>query len=58
MDIGLIITQETWALDSFIMPLLLLQKPERVLCIGSEQGFIPAICALACKEMIKVMLIL
>lgn len=25
-------------------------KPERVLCIGSRQGYIPAICALACKD--------
>lgn len=25
-------------------------KPSRVLCIGSRQGFIPAICALACKD--------
>jgi hypothetical protein len=25
-------------------------KPKRVLCIGSSKGFIPAICALACKE--------
>ncbi len=25
-------------------------KPKRVLCIGSGRGFIPAICALACKE--------
>lgn len=25
-------------------------KPERVLCIGSQQGFIPALCALACKD--------
>jgi len=25
-------------------------KPERVLCIGSGRGFIPAVCALACKE--------
>lgn len=25
-------------------------KPERILCIGSEQGFIPAICAMACKD--------
>lgn len=24
-------------------------KPERILCIGSKQGFIPAVCALACK---------
>ena len=24
-------------------------NPERVLCIGSRQGFIPAVCALACK---------
>lgn len=29
---------------------IIAKKPERVLCIGSEQGFIPAICALACKE--------
>lgn len=25
-------------------------KPKRVLCIGSGRGFIPAICALACKD--------
>lgn len=25
-------------------------KPERILCIGSQKGFIPAICALACQE--------
>ena len=25
-------------------------KPKRVLCIGSGYGFIPAICALACKD--------
>jgi hypothetical protein len=25
-------------------------KPERILCVGSLQGFIPAICALACKD--------
>lgn len=25
-------------------------KPDRILCIGSQKGFIPAICALACKE--------
>lgn len=25
-------------------------RPERVLCIGSMKGFIPAICALACKD--------
>jgi len=25
-------------------------KPERVLCIGSRQGFVPAVCALACKD--------
>lgn len=25
-------------------------KPKRVLCIGSRYGFIPAICALACKD--------
>ena len=24
-------------------------KPERVLCVGSRQGYIPAVCALACK---------
>ena len=28
-------------------------KPKRVLCIGSTKGFIPAICALACKENAK-----
>lgn len=31
---------------SFILNL----KPERILCIGSRKGFIPAICALACQE--------
>jgi len=25
-------------------------KPRRVLCVGSGRGFIPAICALACKD--------
>lgn len=25
-------------------------KPNRVLCIGSRSGYIPAICALACKD--------
>lgn len=25
-------------------------KPKRVLCIGSRKGFIPALCALACKD--------
>lgn len=25
-------------------------KPNRVLCIGSRKGFIPAVCALACQE--------
>jgi len=30
--------------------LLTALKPERVLCIGSRGGFIPAICALACQE--------
>ncbi len=25
-------------------------KPERILCIGSYKGFIPAVCALACKD--------
>jgi hypothetical protein len=25
-------------------------KPKRILCIGSRKGFIPAICALACKS--------
>ena len=25
-------------------------RPRRILCIGSGRGFIPAICALACKE--------
>ena len=27
-----------------------LLKPERVLCVGSLKGFIPALCALACKD--------
>ena len=30
--------------------LITILKPERVLCIGSEQGFIPAVCAMACKD--------
>jgi hypothetical protein len=25
-------------------------KPERVLCIGSQRGYIPSICALACRH--------
>ena len=25
-------------------------KPKRVLCIGSRYGFIPAVCALACRD--------
>ncbi|MBU0576335.1 class I SAM-dependent methyltransferase [Patescibacteria group bacterium] len=29
---------------------IIASRPERILCIGSEQGFIPAICALACKD--------
>jgi len=27
-----------------------INKPEKILCIGSQQGFIPAICATACRE--------
>lgn len=27
-----------------------LLRPNRVLCIGSQKGFIPAICAMACKD--------
>jgi len=30
--------------------LITLLKSKRVLCIGSRQGFVPAICALACKD--------
>ncbi|MBI5449680.1 class I SAM-dependent methyltransferase [Candidatus Gottesmanbacteria bacterium] len=30
--------------------LIRILKPERVLCIGSRYGFIPAICALACRD--------
>ncbi|OIP73833.1 MAG: hypothetical protein COU63_05020 [Candidatus Pacebacteria bacterium CG10_big_fil_rev_8_21_14_0_10_36_11] len=30
--------------------LIRLLKPKRVLCVGSRYGFIPAICALACKD--------
>jgi len=25
-------------------------RPSRILCVGSQQGYIPAICALACKD--------
>ena len=25
-------------------------RPKRILCIGSQKGFIPAICAMACKD--------
>lgn len=25
-------------------------KPERILCVGSEYGFVPALCALACRD--------
>lgn len=27
-----------------------LLKPKRILCIGSRHGYIPAVCALACKD--------
>lgn len=30
--------------------LIRIQQPARVLCVGSRYGFIPAICALACKD--------
>lgn len=30
--------------------LILNLKPDRVLCIGSRKGFVPAVCALACQE--------
>jgi hypothetical protein len=30
--------------------LIRLTKPKKILCIGSRYGFIPAICALACKD--------
>lgn len=30
--------------------LIRLLRPEKILCIGSKYGFIPAICALACKD--------
>jgi len=30
--------------------LIRLLKPDRVLCVGSKWGLIPAICALACKD--------
>ncbi|MFH1970847.1 MAG: class I SAM-dependent methyltransferase [Patescibacteria group bacterium] len=30
--------------------LIRLLKPKKILCIGSYRGFIPAICALACKD--------
>lgn len=25
-------------------------KPERILCVGSRWGFVPAVCAMACKD--------
>lgn len=25
-------------------------RPERILCVGSQQGYIPAVCAMACKD--------
>lgn len=34
----------------FHYALIVSLKPKRVLCIGSQQGFIPLICALACKN--------
>ena len=30
--------------------LIRLTKPDNVLCIGSKYGFIPAVCALACRD--------
>jgi len=30
--------------------LIRILKPKKVLCIGSKYGFVPAICALACKD--------
>lgn len=30
--------------------LIRIYKPKKVLCIGSKYGYIPAICALACKD--------
>lgn len=30
--------------------LIRLFKPKKVLCVGSKYGFIPAVCALACKD--------
>lgn len=30
--------------------LIINSKPKKILCIGSQKGFIPAICALACKH--------
>lgn len=35
-----------WIHYSFIRQL----KPQRVLCIGSRYGFIPAVCAMACRD--------
>lgn len=30
--------------------LIRMLKPSRILCVGSKYGFIPAVCALACKD--------
>jgi hypothetical protein len=30
--------------------LIRIMRPDKVLCIGSRYGFIPAVCALACKD--------
>jgi len=30
--------------------LIRLLKPDKILCIGSKWGFIPAVCAMACKD--------
>ncbi len=34
----------------FHFGLIAAHKPKRVLCVGSQKGFIPVICALACKS--------
>lgn len=42
--------QDTLGLGLIHYSFLLMQKPKKILCIGSMRGFIPAICATACRD--------
>ena len=50
------IGQETDANSGFLgfgllhYTLINLLKPDRILCIGSQKGYIPAVCAMACRD--------